>query len=233
MTALPPPLPVNEVFDTIQGEAAFTGTPSIFIRLQGCAVGCPWCDTKNTWTLDEFARTDADHVLDKPASGTASWAMVEVAELVARCLRSRPIRHVVITGGEPCDQDLTALTTALIEVGCTVQIETSGTAEVRVHRDTWVTLSPKIGMPGGKPILDQALRVADEIKMPVGRDDDVTRLVTLLDHRTAVLQPDHDTLVWLQPLSLSAKATATAAAACRAHGLWRLSLQGHALAGIR
>ena len=31
---------INELFETIQGEGAFTGQPSIFIRLQGCPVAC-------------------------------------------------------------------------------------------------------------------------------------------------------------------------------------------------
>ena len=47
----PTKLPVNEVFETVQGEATFTGTPSVFIRLQGCPVGCSWCDTKHTWEM--------------------------------------------------------------------------------------------------------------------------------------------------------------------------------------
>lgn len=37
--------PINEIFQTIQGEGVFTGLPAIFVRLQGCPVGCPWCDT--------------------------------------------------------------------------------------------------------------------------------------------------------------------------------------------
>ena len=40
--------PVNEVFQSIQGEATHTGTPSIFVRLQGCHIGCAFCDTKHT-----------------------------------------------------------------------------------------------------------------------------------------------------------------------------------------
>ena len=44
-------LRINEVFPTIQGEATYTGTPATFIRLQGCPVGCSWCDTKHTWPI--------------------------------------------------------------------------------------------------------------------------------------------------------------------------------------
>lgn len=40
--------PINEMFQTLQGEGYFTGVPAIFIRLQGCPVGCAWCDTKHT-----------------------------------------------------------------------------------------------------------------------------------------------------------------------------------------
>ncbi len=32
--------PINEMFQTLQGEGYFTGVPAIFIRLQGCPVGC-------------------------------------------------------------------------------------------------------------------------------------------------------------------------------------------------
>lgn len=55
--------PINEMFQTLQGEGYFTGVPAIFIRLQGCPVGCAWCDTKHTW----------DKLEDREVSCTASW----------------------------------------------------------------------------------------------------------------------------------------------------------------
>jgi 7-carboxy-7-deazaguanine synthase len=225
-------LPVNEIFTTIQGEATFTGTPAVFIRLQGCAVGCPWCDTKFTWEVDPANEVAGDDVAAKTASGSASWARMTPSALLDRIRRSHPVRHVVITGGEPCDQDLTDLTTVLIRHGLVVQIETSGTAPVRVHPDAWVTLSPKIGMPGGKTVLDEALLRANEIKMPVGKADDVDVLRDLL-MRLRALDPHSTPLVWLQPLSTSRKATALCAEEAYRSGSWRVSLQAHVLAGIR
>ena len=48
-------LPINGCFRPSKAEASFTGTPAVFVRLQGCPVGCPWCDTKHTWLTFEGA----------------------------------------------------------------------------------------------------------------------------------------------------------------------------------
>jgi organic radical activating enzyme len=40
---------VNEIFMTVQGEGVLVGKSATFIRLQGCTVGCPWCDSLRTW----------------------------------------------------------------------------------------------------------------------------------------------------------------------------------------
>ena len=48
---------VNEVFVSLQGEGHFTGTPAIFVRLQGCDVHCPWCDTGYAMSLARDLRT--------------------------------------------------------------------------------------------------------------------------------------------------------------------------------
>lgn len=40
---------VHEMFSTFQGEGYHAGVPATFIRLQGCNVGCSWCDAKRTW----------------------------------------------------------------------------------------------------------------------------------------------------------------------------------------
>lgn len=216
-------LPINEVFDTIQGEAYWTGMPSTFIRLQGCDVGCPWCDTKHTWDLDAKDAVDLSAILAKGAEPSRQWSAVEVEELVK--LAKQP--HIVLTGGEPADYDLHELTYKLLDAGKSVQIETSGTSEIRVADRTWVTVSPKIDMPGGRTVRIDAIELADEIKMPVGKPADLDKLRVILTLRTKPLRA-----VWLQPLSTSPKATKLCIESALASG-YRISLQSHKYAGIR
>lgn len=49
---------VNEIFQSVQGEGLHTGSLATFIRLQGCPVGCKWCDSVRTWASSN-KRTDA------------------------------------------------------------------------------------------------------------------------------------------------------------------------------
>jgi len=217
--------PVNEIFETIQGEAVFTGTPAIFVRLQGCPVGCAWCDTKHTWTTAPEHAVPAKLMLTK-VSDTPAYTQMTVDDLLAT-LQSYAARHVVITGGEPCLYDLVPLTSALLNRGYCVQVETSGTHEVRADDRTWVTVSPKLDMPGGFVVLDAAIQRANEIKYPVGKPADVENLRTRILPRTKAGVP-----VWLQPLSQSKSATALCVEAATKNG-FRVSIQTHKFIGVR
>lgn len=216
---------VSEMFHTIQGEASFTGTPSIFVRLQYCDVGCPWCDTKYTWQLNE---SDRDDELTNERGRYASYTDEELVERIVEYANDHgmPNPHIVFTGGEPCAYDLTNVTHALNLRMHTTQIETSGTYEIKCSALTWVTVSPKINMPGGRQVLSSALTRANEIKMPVGKMDDIEKLIKLLDEHNVSRKP-----VWLQPLSRSEKATNLCIGACIRNG-FKLSIQTHHLIGL-
>ena len=155
-------LNINEMFETIQGEGAHTGIPSIFVRLQGCPVGCPWCDTKHTWTLDNALVTTAQQVIDKTNESEHFFEIDENKLLSLFSEQGYVAKHVVITGGEPCMYDLRPLTTLLHNNGFSTQIETSGTYEVLCDDRTYVTVSPKINMKGGMPVLLSALERANK-----------------------------------------------------------------------
>ena len=70
-------LKVNEIFYSLQGEGFFTGTPAVFLRLSGCNLKCPFCDTRHE-----------------------SGKLMDFPEILAG-ISEYPARHVVITGGEP------------------------------------------------------------------------------------------------------------------------------------
>jgi organic radical activating enzyme len=115
-------LPIVETFHSIQGEGFWTGTNAFFIRLAGCDVGCPWCDTKQSWS----ARHHPQRLL---------------TELVAEAVAAQP-KIVIVTGGEPLMHNLDPLTQALHTAGLTIHLETSGSHPWSGEFD-WVTFSPK------------------------------------------------------------------------------------------
>lgn len=213
---------VNELFQTIQGEGVYTGVPAIFVRLQGCDVGCAWCDTKHTWEIDAAKQTDLI-LLTNQSNESDSWADVSAQHIVEEIKRlGYSANLIVITGGEPCMFDLRELTQVLHEAGFKTQLETSGTYPVLVAPTTWVTLSPKVNMRGKKEVLTQALERANEIKHPVGTEKDITQLETLLSR----LEDFQDKTICLQPISQKPKATALCMQTCIERN-WRLSVQMH------
>jgi len=221
-------LPLNEIFESIQGEGSFTGAPSIFVRLQGCPVGCAWCDTKHSWYLSDEHKTEFANVVAKAGDGE-SWCNTTVDELVEYLLTFKA-RHIVISGGEPCMYDLVELTERLNENGFSCQIETSGTFEIKVNAQTHVTVSPKIAMKGGYVILDQALLRANEIKHPVA----MTRHIEELDALLARLTPEQlaNKKIYLQPISQQQRATQLAIDTCIERNWW-LSIQTHKYLAIQ
>ncbi|GAD79671.1 7-carboxy-7-deazaguanine synthase QueE [Vibrio ezurae] len=212
---------VNEIFETIQGEGFFTGVPSIFIRLQGCPVGCAWCDTKQTWDVLEEKETDFGTIIVK-SGDDEYWCQSSAKDLVDYCIAHYSAKHVVITGGEPCQYDLLPLTSELEAKGYRCQIETSGTFEVQATAETWVTVSPKIGMKGKLPIAASAMSRANEIKHPVGKESDIDELKALLAAHP--LSPATEVL--LQPISQKPRATKLCIDTCIENN-WRLSVQTH------
>jgi len=215
------------MFETIQGEGAHTGIPSIFVRLQGCPVGCPWCDTKHTWEINSKLSVSPKDVIAK-TSESETYFITDAEDLLSLFKKEGYVaKHVVITGGEPCMYDLRPLTTMLHDNGFSTQIETSGTFEIFCDAKTYVTVSPKINMKGGYEVLQSALERADEIKHPVAMQKHIDELDALLENVSNVDAKQ----VCLQPISQQSRATELAVRTCIARN-WRLSLQTHKYIGI-
>jgi len=213
---------VNELFQTIQGEGVYTGTPAIFVRLQGCDVGCAWCDTKHTWEVDGEKQTDLILLTDQ-SSESDHWATVSAQGIVDEIQRlAYRAKLVVITGGEPCMYDLRPLTEVLHQQGFNVQIETSGTYPVLVDDSAWVTVSPKVNMRSKKAVLSSALKRANEIKHPVGTEKDIEQLDALLGELDSLAEKT----ISLQPISQKPAATALCMQTAIERN-WCLSVQLH------
>ena len=114
--------PVMETFYSIQGEGAYQGVPSVFLRLAGCDVGCHWCDVKESWD----------------ASLHDSQSVSSLVTFVEEYLTP----YVIVTGGEPLMHDLFPITSALHKINRKTHIETSGAHPLTGNWD-WITWSPK------------------------------------------------------------------------------------------
>ncbi len=98
-------LRITEIFRSLQGEAATSGSATVFVRLTGCPMRCTYCDTAYAFeggelkTLADICGTVADY-----ATGP-----------------------VTVTGGEPLAQpNCLPLLTALCDAGHQVSLETGG-----------------------------------------------------------------------------------------------------------
>ena len=189
---------VNEIFYSIQGEGRHTGMPAVFLRLAGCTMGCSFCDTKYAFQTGE--------------------EMNSLQVLVA--LAEYPCKTVVITGGEPAEQDLPALIAALKSAGYCVHLETNGAHDCDVSRADFVCVSPK------KYVSQEMLKKADVIKIVVGQETDLADLEKYYNYE------NDKTQIYLQPESNLKENIALCVKLLKKHPAARLSLQTHKLINI-
>lgn len=219
---------VNDIYPCIQGEGCLTGMAMVLLRLQGCGVGCPWCDTKETWEPDN-RQNEVHNILDMLGQ-SPKWIDLHQSEIVYYISQNCPgPKWVLLTGGEPAEQELESLCNALHDAGYKIALETSGTATGHVKASIdWVCVSPKIDMPGGKAIIPEAVAVADELKFVIGKKGDLNKLNTLISQ----VKLKSDCQICLQPVSQSKKATKLAIDIVQKKG-WRLSIQTHKYLDLR
>jgi organic radical activating enzyme len=160
-------LRVSEIFGSIQGEGASMGTPSVFVRLQGCTVGCTWCDTKYSW--------DARH-------GDAM-----TLEAVLGRVKDAATPNVVVTGGEPLEHPaLVPLVAGIKAMGLRLEVETAGTqAPPRIPVDQW-NVSLKLahsGVPAARRLRPEAIERFRDLgawfKFVVGDEHDLDEVLAI------------------------------------------------------
>ena len=110
---------IVEIFESLQGEGANTGMPSIFVRFGKCNLACPWCDTN----YNEFDRWSQSEILNK--------------------VRSFYAKNIIITGGEPTIvPHLESLLDEFKALGYFLAIETNGLKPIPSQID-YIATSPK------------------------------------------------------------------------------------------
>jgi 7-carboxy-7-deazaguanine synthase len=109
---------INSIYRATEGEGIHIGIPQIFIRFQGCHIGCVNCDTKETWDFDPRFTKSLDEVMEN----------IEV-------LGQDLIKRVSITGGDPLHPShipsLLVLIQELKSRGYFINIEAAGTRIVK------------------------------------------------------------------------------------------------------
>jgi organic radical activating enzyme len=172
------PIRIVEIFKTVEGEGKWVGLPVSFIRLEGCNLRCPWCDTTYSYDGKTFTETTVENILK------------EIQDL--------GLKRVCITGGEPfLTPQLPDLVKKLIEEDYKVLIETNGTLWMEDLKDIksknlFITCSPK---PPSYFIHPKLLPFITELKYVV---DDQIRIEDIINEKTSkiikndfiVLQPE-------------------------------------------
>jgi 7-carboxy-7-deazaguanine synthase len=221
---------VHSIFPTIQGEGPLVGHPAVFVRLTGCNLQCPQCDTEYTshrivYTPDQLL--DAVTYMDWPG-GVKVWNGFR-----------RPL--IVFTGGEPFRQaGLGPAVRKFLEAGHMVQIETNGTMYQDdfpyASGDVLIVCSPKAGINTNLARWIGFYKYVVSVADGYSEDDGLPNYV--LGQTVRVARPENlgEAPVWLQPADeqcpvKNAANLELAKNLCMKHG-YVLCVQVHKMIGV-
>lgn len=194
-------LSISEIFYSLQGEGARVGTPTIFIRLQGCSAkhACYAsgirCDTEfesgKEYTLEQLHQWLQDN---GPMCSEITW-----------------------TGGEPLDQLTEDVVKYFSDLGYYQAVETSGLKPAPAGLD-FVCVSPKVAehvvkknFPNGVDELRYVRHKGQEIPVPS------------VKARHYWISPHSD------GFTINQENLAHCIALCIKNGKWKMSIQNHKL----
>lgn len=201
------PLAKEDVFLTRQGEGTLLGLPMVFIRLAGCSVGCPQCDTD----YGVSHRMTAREIANKAA---------EISSGVEWCW---------ITGGEPTDHPLGELISELRRARFRIALATAGVATTT--RDGWVVHCGSA--TDGIDFISVSPHSWESMKLRTGTQCNVVPGLNGLEmNETTAKHCDEFTIKWATPMSGNAESLRACIEWCKTHYDWRLGIQAHKQWGI-
>jgi len=179
---------VVEIFQSIEGEGSLIGFPVLFIRLEGCNLRCPWCDT--TYSYD--GKSYKDYPLDE----------------LLNIVKNSNFKRVCLTGGEPL---LTPNVEILIEKILSIKdfliIETNGTVFNKRLKATFEKFKNKIyTVVSPKPEVNYKIHqdifpFISEIKFVVDEFltiNDILKYSNLYKNLFLILQPESNKEIYLK-----------------------------------
>jgi organic radical activating enzyme len=193
-----------EIFQSLQGEGRNTGRPCVFVRLAGCNLSCPWCDTdvKKSFSL-------------------------ELPELV-REISSFKVRSVVLTGGEPTiAPGMPELVAELKRLGFWIAVETNA-----LRSPDWLQFVDYVAASPKAEYADlyragEMLEAADEVRIVASGEEVVAFCREIRDRISAV---DY----YVSPCDRDGEIDFAVAKAVLAQlDGWSLSVQLHKILGFR
>ena len=185
---------LNEKYVGIEGEGEFVGTPTIFLRLQGCNLQCEWCDSKYSQEKTPVSANQIGHLFD-------------LKELIAWINSFSQCYHLSITGGEPLLQYKDLIRFLSFIKPRFTNIETNGSLYKivgnKVHDIHYWSVSPKLHL--WKKDSDESYRrsiramtrnLIGKIQLKIVMDSaETTDLTCMLNY----LQPLHNIPIYIVP----------------------------------
>jgi len=208
---------VKEIYYTLQGEGAQTGSAAVFCRFSGCNL---WSGVEEDRHLAKCSFCDTDFVGTDGIDGGKFHSSLELAGKIEsiweKKTKNRKARLVVFTGGEPGLQLDRELIDDLHRLGFRCAVETNGTVSLPPTLD-WVCVSPKV-------LNRLAIDEGDELKLVYPQEHLPPENFINLNFDNFYLQPmDND------QYESNLKAVLDY---CLSHPEWKISVQTHKFIGI-
>ncbi len=134
----------------LQGEGKHMGKKMILLRLVGCNIQCPDCDTIYTWKTNKEIK-----------SQYIKYNLNHLIKDIENFKKKYHIQHLLITGGEPYLWEKKLITLISVLKGFQFDIETSGYGDwalMKSHKNllknVHFNISPKIGSLFAKSTID-------------------------------------------------------------------------------
>lgn len=197
-------LPINEIFYSLQGEGGQTGLPMIFVRIAGCNLRCPYCDT-------DFLR----------------GKLMSLEEILTS-LQQFPSRELLWTGGEPTLLLSDSMVAFFKKAGYKQSIETNGTMPPPQGID-YISCSPK---PEAFERLTRNFpQGVNEWRFPFGEGiplpPEIASLPPAQHYFLSPILDPHKTI------SAQRSALQSCIAYVLEHPQWKMSVQTHKLVGFQ